>query len=150
VDAILAQHGVGRIVVGHTPTSGVIWPQYGGKVVMIDTGVGKVYGGYVAYLEITPQGLFAGYPGGKLPLPSGGGDLIAYLEQVIKLEPDNAHLQRRLQQLRQAGQQAPPTAEPPTADTESSDAAPAAGDAAAVPGESAPPVVIVPICGIAQ
>jgi len=150
VDAILAQHGVGRIVVGHTPTSGVIWPQYDGKVVMIDTGVAKAYGGHVAYLEITPEGLFAGYPGGKLPLPSGGGDLIAYLEQVIKMAQDNPHLQRRLQQLRQAGQQAPTTAEPPTADTASGGAAPAAGEPAGVPGESPPPAVTVPICGIAQ
>ena len=145
VDAILAQHAIGRIVVGHTPTSGVIWPQYEGKVVMSDTGVGKAYGGHVAYLEITPQGLFAGYPGGKLPLPSGGNDLIAYLEQVIKLAPDNPHLQRRLQQLRQAGEPAPPTVEPAPGE-----AAPAAGEAAAVPGESAPPAVTVPICGIAQ
>ena len=39
VDAILANHGAKHIVVGHTPTSGVIWPRYEGKVIMIDTGL---------------------------------------------------------------------------------------------------------------
>lgn len=136
VDAILAQHGVGHIIVGHTPTSGVIWPQYDGKVVMIDTGISGAYGGHVAYLEITPQGLFAGYPGGKLPLPSAGGDVAAYLEQVIGMAPDNRHLQQRLAQLR-----APAVAPPESA---------LAGDAATDQVQTQPQAVAVPICGISQ
>jgi hypothetical protein len=99
VDAILARHKVNHIVVGHTPTSGVIWPQYEGKVVMIDTGIASAYGGYVGYLEITPAGLFAGYPNGKLPLPSSEADSIPYLEKVITMNPGNPYLQERLEQL---------------------------------------------------
>jgi hypothetical protein len=99
VNAILAHHHASHIVLGHTPTSGVIWPRYDGKVVIIDTGISRAYGGYVAYLEITPEGLFAGYPKGKLPLPSNEADSIAYLEKVIMMDPDNPYLQERLEQL---------------------------------------------------
>jgi hypothetical protein len=103
VDAILARHKASHIVVGHTPTSGVIWPRYDGKVVMIDTGISRAYGGYVAYLEITPEGLFAGYPNGKIALPSTGADSIPYLEKVIAMAPNNPHLQERMEQLMHPG-----------------------------------------------
>lgn len=99
VDAILARHGVSHIVVGHTPTSGVIWPRYDAKVVQIDTGIARAYGGYLGYLEITPAGLFAGYSNGKISLPSAEADLIPYLEKVIAMNPDNPYLQERLEQL---------------------------------------------------
>jgi len=99
VAAILEQHGAGHIVVGHTPTSGVIWPRYDGRVIMIDTGIGSAYGGHVAFLEVTPEGLFAGYPGGKLPLPMGADGQVAYLQQVIAMDPDNRFLQQRMQAL---------------------------------------------------
>jgi len=99
VDAILARHKVNHIVVGHTPTSGVIWPQYEGRVVMIDTGIARAYGGYIGYLEITQAGLFAGYVNGKLALPSSKADSIPYLEKVIAMNPGNPYLQERLEQL---------------------------------------------------
>jgi hypothetical protein len=99
VDAILGQNDAGHIVVGHTPTSGVIWPRYDGKVLMIDTGIARAYGGHIAYLEITPEGYFAGYPMGKLELPMNDDDLVAYLEQVIQMYPDNPYLQERLEKL---------------------------------------------------
>jgi hypothetical protein len=135
VDAILANHRANRIVVGHTPTSGVVWPLYDGKVVVIDTGISSAYGGYVAYLEITPEGVFAGYPEGKFPLPSGGDDLIAYLEKVAAQSPDNRSLQKRLRLLKEPPPPAP--AEPP----------PEPGEAggATEPEEIAEPM---PICGI--
>lgn len=143
VDAILARHGIRHIAVGHTPTSGVIWPRYDGKVVMIDTGISKAYGGYVGYLEITPDGLFAGYPGGKLPLPSSDDGAIAYLEQVIQLDPGNRYLQQRLDRLRQPP--APASAEPPQG---------AAADEPAAGAESPPEEVqaapSIPVCDLKQ
>ena len=138
VDAILANHGAKHIVVGHTPTSGVIWPRYEGKVIMIDTGISRAYGGRVAYLEITPEGIFAGYPSGKIPLPTGGDDRIAYLEQVVAQSPDNPYLQQRLQLLREPP---PPPAEP----APETDAA-AASDAGAAAEEEL--AERMPICGI--
>lgn len=149
VDAILARHGIRHIAVGHTPTSGVIWPRYDGKVVMIDTGISQAYGGYVGYLEITPDGLFAGYPGGKLPLPSSDDGAIAYLEQVIQLDPGNRHLQQRLERLRQPP--APAAAEPPQGAEPTQGAAadePAAG--AESPPEEAQVAPSIPVCDLKQ
>jgi len=142
VDAILAQHGASHIVVGHTPTSGVIWPRYDAKVIMIDTGIAGAYGGYLGYLEVTPDGLFGGYTEGKLPLPGSDEERIGYLERVIALAPDNPHLRQRLESLRQ-----PVIPQPPDQEAEASAAEQVAG------GEQKPdqPVLPeVPICGIAR
>jgi hypothetical protein len=113
VDAILQTHGAKRIVIGHTPTGGAIWPRLDGRVVMIDTGMSAHYGGPVAYLEATPQGLFAGYRTGKLPLPVDDGVRGDYLDAVIALHPGNAELRKDLDKLR-AGT---PAAEPVDAAT---------------------------------
>jgi hypothetical protein len=151
VDAILVHHGVARIVVGHTPTSGVIWPQYGGRVVMIDTGIAKAYGGHVGYLEITPEGLFAGYPEGKLPLPPDGDRLAAYLEEVIRMAPDNPYLKQRLQRLQQAAEPASePQAEANQARANEADETDEASGTATEQAASEAAPVTVPICGIAQ
>jgi len=138
VDAILAHHKVSHIVVGHTPTSGVIWPKFESKVVMIDTGIARAYGGHVAYLEITPEGLFAGYPLGKLPLTASEADSIAYLEKVIIMDPDNPYLQERLEQLLHP-------AIPELLEAEADAEASPDGKAALQP-ESSP----IPICGTSQ
>ena len=147
VDAILQQHDARHIVVGHTPTSGVIWPRYDAKVVMIDTGISAAYGGHLGYLEIVPEGLFAGYPGGKLPLPVDEAGLVPYLEKVIQADPGNPYLQKRLQRLLN-----PPVIEAiQNADGSDSTAA-SNGDAGTSPesqadqAETDPPV----ICGISR
>jgi hypothetical protein len=134
VDAILAHHGVNHIAVGHTPTSGIIWPQYDGKVLMIDTGIARVYGGHVGYLEMNPEGLFGGYPNGKVPLPSDQSELIPYLEKVIVLNPDNAFLQERLELLQH-----------PAVPVLLEEEAGLAGDTTLEPGPSP-----IPICGISE
>ena len=148
VDAILAQHGIEHIAVGHTPTSGVIWPRYDGKVIMIDTGIADAYGGYAGYLEITPDGLFAGYPKGKLPLPSSDEGAVAYLEQVIQLDPDNRHLRQRLEVLRQppAPEASPPEATDPP-ETAAAEVSAAGGESPAEEPQAAPSI---PVCGITQ
>jgi hypothetical protein len=144
VEAILAQHGVSRIVVGHTPTNGVIWPRFDGKVVVIDTGIGAAYGGHLGYLEITADGLFAGYPGGKLPLPSGDDGAEAYLEQVIALNPGNRYLTQRLQVLQRSPVAA--ASEAP-ADAGANEVGSADGQQAPV---AAPPPIEVPVCGLKE
>lgn len=160
VDAILAHHGVAHIVVGHTPTSGVIWPQYGGKVVMIDTGISQAYGGHIGWLEITPQGMVAGYPGGRLPLPVDDQGRIAYLEEVIGLAPDNPYLKRRLEELTQPSDPVRANAREATASTGQSgghngaqngaqNGADSGGqDVAQLPPPA--PAVEIPICGSVQ
>jgi hypothetical protein len=133
VNAILAHHDASHIVVGHTPTRGVIWPQYDSKVLMIDTGISKAYGGYVAYLEITPEGYFAGYPAGKLKLPDSDEGAIPYLKQVIGMQPGNPHLKKRLENL--------------TAPVEPKPVDPAA-TAEGQPEAKPEPARVPPICGI--
>ncbi|MGH8028895.1 MAG: metallophosphoesterase [Arenimonas sp.] len=101
VDAILARHGAKHLVIGHTPTGGVIWPRLDGRVIMIDTGMSAAYGSHVAWFEETRQGLFAGYPGGKLPLPKDDAARTSYLDAVIAMDPDNDALRKRRDELRE-------------------------------------------------
>jgi hypothetical protein len=109
VDAILRTHGARHLVVGHTPTLGVIWPRLDARIIQIDTGMGAAYGRHLGWLEATAEGLFAGYPGGRLRLPPRDDDRIAYLEAVIALQPDDSALLERLAGLRAAaaGEPAP-------------------------------------------
>jgi hypothetical protein len=102
VQAILKQQAARHVVVGHTPTSGIVWPRYQGQVIQIDTGISAAYGGHLGYLEVTPEGLFAGYSKGKVALPKDDAGLVAYLEQVIALDPGNAHLKELLASLNAA------------------------------------------------
>lgn len=104
VQAILAQHAAHHIVIGHTPTHGAVWPRYSGQVIQVDTGMTAVYGGHVAWLEETPDGLFAGYPSGRVRLPSDDAGRIDYLKKVIALEPENSDLKVQLAALEQAAQ----------------------------------------------
>jgi len=156
VDAILAHHGIEHIVIGHTPTSGIIWPRYDAKVVMIDTGIAAAYGGTRGWLEITPEGLYAGYPGGRLPLPADDAGRAAYLEQVVVLSPNNPHLKRRLERLQQPPE---PTGEAVVAEGAGSaggaEASAGAAEVSAGPAGEAveqaePEARPVPVCGITE
>jgi hypothetical protein len=101
VDEILKRHGARHLVIGHTPTGGVIWPRLDGRVVMIDTGVSAHYGRRIGWLEATDEGLFAGYPGGRLPVPKDDAARAAYLDAVIALQPGNEALVKRRDALRE-------------------------------------------------
>jgi len=108
VDAILERYGASRIVVGHTPTQGVVWPRFDGKVVLNDVGLAQHYGGHFGFLEIRDGQAVARYAdGASLPLPGSDDDRLAYLEEVVALDPDNAWLQQRLERVRAAREAAP-------------------------------------------
>ncbi|MEE4296594.1 MAG: metallophosphoesterase [Wenzhouxiangella sp.] len=100
VEAILERYDVDHIVVGHTPTGGAIWPRYDGRVIQIDTGISSYYGGYVAYLEITPEGRFAGYETGRVRLPDGTAGLDEYIAAVEALHPGDTALSSRMADLK--------------------------------------------------
>ena len=100
LEAILQQHGARRIVIGHTPTDGVVWPRMDGRVVMIDTGLSAAYGGHIGWLEVIGDGLFAGYRGGRLPLPLHDAQRLDYLQAVIAMDPGNTALLQRRDALR--------------------------------------------------
>jgi hypothetical protein len=137
VQAILEHQGARHIVIGHTPTHGVIWPRYSGRVIQADVGISAAHGGHVAWLEETKDGLFAGYPSGKVRLPADDAGRIDYLKQVIALQPENAHLPKQLSALELA---------PPGGDGDTNKAA------ERMQGEANPAnaAVAMPICGISQ
>ena len=73
VKPVFKTHRVRHIVLGHTPT-GRILPKAGGKVILIDVGMSKAYGGPAGCLVID-KGIFyanyAGQPQLKLPVETG-------------------------------------------------------------------------------
>jgi 3',5'-cyclic AMP phosphodiesterase CpdA len=69
VTSFLDQLKLARIVVGHTPTADRrIASRYGGRVVLIDTGMLPIYNGNASALEITGTRLKAIYPDGEVEL----------------------------------------------------------------------------------
>ncbi|KZP22815.1 Metallo-dependent phosphatase [Athelia psychrophila] len=52
VDAVLAQIGARRMIMGHTPNMDEIVSRCGGKIIIIDTGISHAYGGALSALSI--------------------------------------------------------------------------------------------------
>lgn len=52
VEAALAANGADRLVIGHTPSLSGIRTLYGGKVIVIDTGISAAVGGVRSFVEI--------------------------------------------------------------------------------------------------
>ena len=103
VDAVLARHGVNRIVIGHTPMPGAVIPRFGGKVIAVDVGLSKAYGGGLACLLIEKGSLSAIHRGKRLPLPQGGSaELLAYLKQAAALDPVPSPLAGMISQIEAA------------------------------------------------
>lgn len=69
VDEALAHFKVGRIVVGHTVEKTGVKARFGGKVITIDVGLSKVYGGPRACLVIEGGKAFALESGQRKDLP---------------------------------------------------------------------------------
>ena len=70
VKPIFKTHGVNHIVLGHTPFGRII-PKAGGKVILIDVGMSKAYGGPAGCLVIDKGTFYANYAGHpllKLPI----------------------------------------------------------------------------------
>ena len=99
LDLILEKYGATRIVVGHSPTGGVVWPRFDGRVVLNDTGIAAHYGSNDGYLELSDDSAWAGYGDRKLELPVADEDRIAYLREVAGFKPDNKALQNRLREM---------------------------------------------------
>jgi len=66
---VLSAYGARRIVVGHTPSLSGIQIQYGGRLVRIDSGNSRYYGGPPSYLEIIGDRLVPH----KVPRPAASG-----------------------------------------------------------------------------
>ena len=137
LDNILKRYGASRIVVGHSVTSGVVWPRFDQRVILNDTGIATYYGANKGLLELTAKGATAIYDDQKIPVPLLNSEREDYLRAVIKTAPDNAYLKQRL-----ARMLAPE--EDVTDDAASSDEAPVAVDG------QPPAEAIIPVPGTCQ
>lgn len=112
VKAVLERYGVNRIVIGHTPLTGAVYPRFGGAVILADVGLSRRYGARDAFLVIENGALFAVHRGTKLPLPTGSGeDVLAYLKQAAALDPEPSPILPRIRALEAL--EAPEAPEPP-------------------------------------
>lgn len=103
VDDLLKHFDVDRIVIGHSYAQAAITPRFGGKVVLIDIGLSRVYDnvGKLGCLEIDGDRAIAIHRGQKLELPKdeNGPDMLRYLKQAAALDPQPSPLLKRIEQL---------------------------------------------------
>jgi hypothetical protein len=92
VDLVLKTQEASRIVIGHTPRPAVL-SRFGGKVITIDVGLSKVFGGPPAFLLIEGPKYYAVHRGRPLELPVAGADPLPYLKAVAALDPQPSPIQ---------------------------------------------------------
>jgi Calcineurin-like phosphoesterase len=108
LDDILHRTGCKRMVIGHTPTEGLVMPRYGSRVIQIDVGMAKVFGGPPAALILEEGGAFALHRGHRIALPQeAGAPLLRYVREVADLEPDPKRLAALIASLESALSAAP-------------------------------------------
>jgi len=96
LDNILNRYDAKRIVVGHSPTGGVIWPRFDQRVVLNDTGIANYYGAHKGVLELSKTGVIAIYGDNRIPLPALNSEREEYLQAVIEFDSNNALMKKRL------------------------------------------------------
>jgi TPR repeat protein len=103
VDALLRHFDVDRIVVGHTYAGGAVMPRFGGKVILVDAGISRVYDNVakIACLEVDNGQPYALHRGEKLALPKDedGPDMLRYLKAAEALDPKPSPLDARIASL---------------------------------------------------
>lgn len=104
LDNILKRYDAKRIVIGHTPTGGVVWPRFDQRVVANDTGIASHYGAHKGVLELTAQGATAIYGDQRIPLPTSNSGREDYLQAVILADSNNGHLKQRLARMQTSPQ----------------------------------------------
>jgi hypothetical protein len=102
VDKALKNFGVERIVLGHTYAEAAITPRFGGRVILTDIGLSRVYDGIgkVGCLVIENDKPYVLHHGTRLELPADErNDLLRYLKQAAALDPPPSPLLRRIGEL---------------------------------------------------
>lgn len=100
LDAVLENYQAIRIVLGHTPTGGVVLPRLMGRVILNDVGLGDYYGGSRAFLLYENGQWFGVHWGEKIKLPEPGDEaLIDYLKKVAALNPNPAYIEQLIKAL---------------------------------------------------
>jgi hypothetical protein len=107
VAAVLKKLKAERIVIGHTFTDGAITPRFGGKVLLIDIGLARIYDPLLRQecLVIENGKPFVLHRGTRLELPSDEGkDMLRYLKAAAALDPQPSSLQKRITELESKAQ----------------------------------------------
>jgi len=86
VTSVLEHLGAKYIVIGHTPTRGMVLPRFGGQVLMIDVGLSQFYGAHTACLLVEDGKPTALHRGNKVALPMMPADLTRYLNQIKNID----------------------------------------------------------------
>lgn len=88
VEALLRQHRVARIVVGHTKRASTVFPRFGGRVILTDIAVPSGYVDPHAYLIIENGALTTVHRGRRVALrASTSSEACAYLNEVAAFDP---------------------------------------------------------------
>jgi hypothetical protein len=95
VDQVLKTHQAQHIVIGHTVMAAVL-PRFGGKVITIDVGLSKVYGGPPAFLVVENSKYYAVHREHTIDLPVNGRSFVLYLREAAALDPPNSQLKKLL------------------------------------------------------
>lgn len=90
---------VDRIVVGHTPGMGTVVPRFGGKVLVIDTGIAEYYGSHLASLRIEDENYFTIQNGQKTPLPNDESEVLDYFLEIAEFDNPTSALKARIEAL---------------------------------------------------
>jgi Calcineurin-like phosphoesterase len=109
VDAVLQAYGARRIVIGHTVTDGTVIPRFGGRVLMIDAGMSKIYGSRLACLILEQGKAYVLHRGEQFEIPMGASTeaLVNYLEKAASLDPKPSPLTNAIEELTAAPATAP-------------------------------------------
>lgn len=87
LEAVLARHGVARIVVGHTKRASTVWPRFDGRVLIADIAVPTGFADPHAFLEIEGGAITTVYRGARVPLhASTHAETCAYLAAIAALD----------------------------------------------------------------
>ena len=109
VDAVLDFYDVDHIVLGHTPSLSTVIPRFGGKVLLIDTGISEYYGSHLVSLLIEDDELSTIQRGEIFRVPMGDEPVLPYFKAVAEVEPQSQALRQLISNLESPP---PPTPQP--------------------------------------
>jgi hypothetical protein len=88
LEAVLAQHGVRRIVVGHTKLAPLVVPRFGGRVLVADIAVPRGHSDPHAFVIIEGDQATAVHRGTRVPIDAATPQArCAYFDRIAALDP---------------------------------------------------------------
>ena len=81
-------------MLGHTPSLSTIIPRFGGKVLVIDTGISEYYGSHLVSLLIENDELITQQEDEQFRIPTGDEKLLPYFKAVAEVESESQALRQ--------------------------------------------------------